>query len=93
MEFFVILGVTTKAFTVFKYEHSTLYLAAKRNYKISDDPYNFVTAITKFSFQYQSDVWDRRVFTERLTVNVSNLCVLIVDVSNESLSYIKQSVN
>ena len=55
-----------------KYANNTLYLAIKRDYKISNDPFNFVTAITKFSFQYKSDEWDHRTFKERLSTNVSN---------------------
>ena len=41
--------------SLYKYANNTLYLAAKRDYKINDAPFNYVTAITKFDIQYQSD--------------------------------------
>ena len=68
----------TNSLSLYKYVNNNLYLAVNRNYKISDAPFNYVTAITKFSIQYQSDEWDHRVFKEKLPAEVSNLHALIV---------------
>ena len=64
--------------SLYKYANNTLYLAAKRDYKINDASFNYVTAITKFDIQYQSDEWDNRVFGEILSTDVSNLQAWIV---------------
>ena len=64
--------------SIYKYVNNTLYLAAVRNYNLSDAPFNYVTAITKFDIQYQSDKWDHRVFGEKQPTDVSNLQALIV---------------
>ena len=59
--------------SLYKYANNTLYLAAKKNYNITDSSFNFVTSITKFDIQYRSDEWDHRVFKEKLPADVSNL--------------------
>ena len=64
--------------SLYKYANNTLYLVANRNYAISDAPFNFVTAVTKFNIQNQSDEWDRIVFEGKLSAVVSNLQALIV---------------
>ena len=64
--------------SLYKYANNTLYLAAKRDYKINGNSINFVTAITKFSIQYQRDEWDDKVFTGKLSTDVSNLQKLTV---------------
>ena len=64
--------------SLYKYANNTLYLAAKRDYKINGASINFVTAITKFNIQNQSDEWDHRVFRETLSTDVSNLQAWIV---------------
>ena len=62
--------------SLYKYANNTLYLAANKDYKIRDAPFNYVTAVTKFDIQYQSDEWDHRVFKEKLPADVSNLKAL-----------------
>ena len=68
----------TRGKSLYKYANNTLYLAANKHYQISNDPFNFVTAISKFNIQYQSDEWDQRVFKGKLSTDVSNLQALIV---------------
>ena len=68
----------TRVPSLYKNINNTLYLSSKRDYDLSDDPFNYVTAITKFNIPYQNDDWDRRVFQEIQKSEVSNLYALMV---------------